>query len=313
MKFVLFFVLFGSINLIAQDPIVYNLEWHEEYNGGKVHHLISLSDQYRLSDHEDSSAVPTDIIRPEEGPAPNSFKLKGIYRKRCLNALNISENDVVYVYDYAQDKLLRFYVRGLELAAVLSHYSSVDYQYLSQRDYRIGFKINPKYLTGFKPYYTHVLVAIGKTNPFTRGKMEAIKWKKIDNNKFPTETTLMNEIKYVEKCIPMETYQFELDDMTIYLQNIGLNGNLNGRHIAIVKSNEIITEFYFRGSEGGSPSPLNGIHPDYGPYVYQFAGQLFKDNPPMILGFMSHSFGCSGIHSIEKESHSIYINCDNRH
>ena len=123
----------------------------------------------------------------------------------------------------------------------------------------------------------------------------------------------MSEIKYVEKCIPMETYQFELDDMTIYLQNIGLNGNLSGRHIAIVKSNEIITEFYFRGSEGGSPSPLNGIHPDYGPYLYQFAGQLFKDKPPMILGFMSHSFGCPGIHSIEKESHSIYINCDNRH
>ncbi len=315
MKFPLFILIIISSMTFAQDPIVYHLNWVEEEDSEKVTRFVSISDQYPLNQHEDSLAIPASYLGQRTSPTETNIKLRGAYRQRCLKALNIAENDVVYIYDYANDNLLRFYVRGLNLIAVQSPYSYGGNYPVSQDDYMIGFEINPKYLGGFKDYHSHVLVSIGKNNPFTQGKVNPIVWTKVDSTLFPSQTELLEGNTRLGLGKPADTYQFKMNDMTFFVQNIRSNGNLNGRHVVVIQSQtkRILFEQIYIGSEGGSPSPLNNVDPEYDNYVNQFAGQLFKNQPPVIFGFMYHSFGCSSIEFISEDQKKIYINCDNRH
>lgn len=315
MKFSLFTLMFISTLAYAELPVVYRLNWVEDYRSHKLTSFVSVSDKYRLNEHEDSLAIPDKFLGQQNGGVAEYIPLKGTYRQRCLNTMNISDNDIVYIYDYAQDKLLRFYVRGLNLIAVLSPYSIGDNYPVSQYDYMIGFEINQKYLYGFEDYYSHVLVSIAKTNPFTRGKMKPIKWTKVDSSLFPKNAKILDEDSHKSEWQTGETYQFKMNNMTCFVQNIGIKGDLYRRHVIVINSQTktILFNQIYKGSESASPSPLNYIETEKDIYLNQFVGQLFKNQPLVIFGFMYQSFGCPSIDFIDIKKTHIYINCDNRH
>ena len=315
MRILLLFILFISLPALSQAPIVYELNWYEKDQGGGTIHFVSLSDQYQLSEHEDSLAVPPENLGDSETAAKEYFKLQGSYRQRCLNALGIDDNDVLFVYDYLQNKLLKFYIGGLNLIAVMSPYASAYEFPISQYDYMIGFQINPTYLKSNSTHYGRYLVAIGKTNPFTLGKMKPVIWTEIDSSLFPPNTQLQQNNPALNNGKTGETYQFNLNDLQVFTQNIMTNGNINGRHVVAINAatKTIIFEQFYKNSEAADLAALNGVDIENGEYINQFAGQLFKDMPPVIFGFLYHSFGCPGIDFIDKKVQSIYINCDNRH
>ncbi len=315
MKTVLLLLVLISNFVFAQQPVVYSLQWHQYRTGEEVHHFVSVSDRYWLKEHPDSLAIPDQYLGNRTEPAETYFKLTGEYRDRCLKATDISENDIVYVYDYKKDILLRFYVKGLNLIAVLNHYTGVNENPISQYDYRIGFEINPKYLNRFSKYYPHVLVSIGRSNPFTRGKMKPMTWTKTEISLFPSDTKLIKEDQWLANSTAGDTYYFKMDNLTYFAQNIMVDAGFAARHLAVIdsQSKALLFEQVYAGSEGGDPTPLNNIHPEYNIYLNQFAGQLFRNNPPVVLGFMYRSFGCTGIEFVTGNKERVYIHCDNRH
>ena len=64
--------------------------------------------------------------------------------------------------------------------------------------------------------------------------------------------------------------------------------------------------------EGMSLVGLNNYH-DYKNEKFQWAGQLFKDLPPVVFGFEWFSFGCEGLDFIVPYEERIDFKCDNRH
>jgi len=82
--------------------------------------------------------------------------------------------------------------------------------------------------------------------------------------------------------------------------------------LIVFKDNEKIYDFVLYPSEGGSFAPIvkkGDKEKDY----HQFTGKIFKDKPPVIFGFMYVSFGCPGVHVLDKKIKRIRILCDNRH
>ena len=309
------FLLFTLVTLSAhsQEPVVYQLNWHQlARNGKNVIHFVSVSDRYRLSEHEDSSSVPNAYLGYRTSPAEQRIRLTGVYRKRCLKATGISETDKVYIYDYDKDRLLRFHVKGLSLIAVLNIYSSPDDNPISQYDYQIGFEIPPKYLQNFKRYHQHVLVSIGPNNPFTRGQVKPITWTKVDSTTFPAKAQLKVESSWFTNAGRGKVYQFKDGGMIYMIQDITSRNNIVARHLAVVdaKTKIVLFERIFYDSESTSQAPLNFIEAQF---YMQFTGQLFKYHPPVVFGFLYHSFGCPGIDFISQSKSRLYINCDNRH
>ena len=313
MKIAGLMLFFISITSFAQEPVVYHLNWVEHSNIEKVTRFVSISDQYQLSEDKDSSAIPVSYLGTQSGSNTEYIVLEGQYRQRCLDGMNIINSDIVSIYDYVQDRMLTLKVAGLKLVAVLSPYSHGSDYPLTQSDYMIGFEIDPLFLKEFTDYYSDVLVSIGKTNPFKQGKMKAIKWIQVDSSQFPINTSLPDLNSPLKNVSKGDTYKFEMNGMTYLVQNIGSNEESIARHAVILKSKVILFEHIYQSSEWGDMAMLNYVdHEDQG-YLSQYSGQLFKNQPPVIFGFMYHSFGCPSIEFIHKSKEKIYINCDNRH
>lgn len=308
MRFLFFLLFYLSFLSFSQELIVYRLNRVEEYNSKKIINFVSISDQYQLSSHPDSSAIPISYLNGNTSSSNGYIKLKGKYRQRCLASLQIMPNDIVYIYDYHKHKLLRFYVRSLNLIAVISPYSHGENYPISQQDYMIGFEIKSTYLKKFDTHFTNTLVSIAQKNPFAIGKIKPIVWNEIDSTFFPKDVKLKFKALQGSKI----TYQFVTANLTYFGQDLSFNSWGNERHIVIVnsKTNDIIFERMYCASEGTSLEVLNTSNQTL---PVQFTGNLFKDKPPVVLGFMYYSFGCPKIDFIVRDYSALYINCDNRH
>lgn len=303
---------------ITQEIDLFWLQDLEINTGIKVG-FVSLSDIYTLSEHTDSLSIPSleNINNKEE---LQYFKLSTEYRERFLSKTNISETDSLFIYDYSKDVLLSFSVKTLNVSANLNAYSSVNDYGLTQHDYEIGFGMSKDLLSELiNGWYYDILVFIGKENPFTRGQMKPIKWKKINSAEFPIAKSNFTPTQNTKKgitCFLYETneYQYFIQD---YSEQITDSYDNKKRHLMIIdkKSGNLIIERGLNDSEGSSVAPLNfGINnPNYPDLKEQWTGKLFKNKPEVVFGFEWVSFGCPSIIFLNSKMNNIYINCDNRH
>jgi hypothetical protein len=272
--------------------------------------FISLSDIYPLSENQDSLAIPN--IENLDNNTIQYFKLNSTYRKRLLSKTNISETDSVFIYDYFKDVLLSFSVNKLNAVACLNVYMDIKDCPCNQIDYMIGFEVANNSLNRLGEYFSDALVFIGKENPFTRGQMKPIIWKKIKTEKFPLEKSQLTEVQ--KKCknqnaIKGQAYLSETDKYHIFIQDYILSNTnmvLEDRHLIVFdkKLESIVHETLFSSSEGSSISLIGD----------QWTGSLFKNKPDVIFGFEDVSFGCPTIDFINsKDNIYVQINCDNRH
>jgi hypothetical protein len=315
----------------SQDINLYRL-WDLEYNIKRKVGFITLSEDYPLSDHIDSLAIPD--LSDWETEKMEYFKLSSKYRKRFIERTKISETDTVFVYDYSTDVLRAFPVKTLNVVAYLNVYMSVDNCPCNQYDYYIGFEIGKDKLIGFGESYGHVLVNIGKENPFFRGQMKAIVWKRISSNDFPLEKangTIIAELRSNAGLTKGLTFLYEFENFNYFIQSwtdAQYNGashkmyEISKRHLLVVdkKSGEVVVEKLFENREGSLPTPLNfgiefehNVEDDYTTFREQWTGKLFKNKPPVVFGFEWLSFSCPGITFLSKTEGEIGIRCDNRH
>ena len=281
--------------------------------------FISLSDKYYTEEHIDSSDFPNldEVLLSEQ----LYFKLSAEYRKRFFSTTKIAEKDSVFIYDYSTDKLLSFQVKDLNLVAYLNMYMDTTDCPCSEFDYMIGFEINKNYLSGFKQYYTHTLVAVAKTNPFIRGQLKAMTWKKIDVNEFPLTKSNQENPEITQQDLKKgNAYVYNTEEFQYFIQEYAPVKNsydLSRRQLIVIskKDGALIIDRWFSDSEGTRVAPLNfGI--DNSAYIdlkEQWTGPLFKGKPQVVFGFEWVSFGCPNIIFLKSQEQDIYINCDNRH
>lgn len=265
---------------------------------GKDMGFISLTDDFYFDDHKNTPVIAKEYLGIQD------FKefhiLDKIHRDRFLKISNIKESDTVFIYNYSEDQLSTFMVKDLPLMAHITVYGGGDE--IVPSDYLIGFDLSfdKKFSYDDNPIFYQSFVSIGDRNPFTKGKMKPVIWKSISPKNLPKEIKVANaEIK--------KLFRYKMDDRIYYL--------LNDNHLIILnsKTRTIMYDYSYVEDEGSSVSPaiMEGQKIEYD--YTQWTGQLFKDKPPVVFGFMYGSFGCESINFIDKTEKSIYILCDNRH
>ncbi len=306
----IFFILFlisvnGLTNLAAQDLKIFDFQYYEK-DSTHSFLFISLSEIYPLNENPDSLAIP-DVREKEIEEAPNFtyFKLDSTYRQKFLSTTNISETDKVFIYDYSINALQTFTVKNLKVIACLNIYVA-NWPY-SQNDYMIGFEINKKLLTGSDKFFTNSLAYVGKENPFVRGQVKPIIWKKIEPNVFPSKELPIYDTSYAGKCVTGDVYEFEMEGLQYFVQDLVrlANKKISVKRLIVIdlKTKETVCEKLFYSGESASFAPLDN----------QWTGKLFKNKPPVIFGFHWVSFGCPSITFLNSTEKDIHINCDNRH
>jgi len=301
----LLIVVNGLTNLAAQDLKIFDLEYYEK-DSTKSFAFVSLSEIYPLSENPDSLAIPN-LKEKEIKEAPNFtyFRLDSTYRKRFLTETNISETDKVFIYDYSINAFQTFTVKNLKVVACLNIYGAV-WPY-SQDDFMIGFEVNKNHLKGFDKYFTKSLAYVGKVNPFVRGQVKSITWKKIEPADYPSKELPLYDTSYAGKCVTGDAYKFELEGLEYFVQDlVRLADNwVSVKRLIIIdlKTKETVCEKLFYSGESESFAPLDN----------QWTGRLFKNKSHVIFGFHYVSFGCPSITFLNPTESDIYINCDNRH
>jgi hypothetical protein len=310
----LLFLSILSKTLFAQELAIYNINLLEDYNG-QNRAFSSFSDSYLGSEGSDTLMIPDYLnLGPEKA---RYIPLEGKYRQRFLKATTISESDYIYCYDYAKDLLVSFPVKSLKVVAFLSLYQGEDDWPYRASDYQIGFEINPESLKEFGAYYIHALLAVGKENPFVRGGMKPMVWTETDSLEFPNLELNERYIPYLKRCSKGKVYKFEWGGYRYLTQDLNFQNRLLARHLIVLdltKNNtKPVCDKIYLDSEGTSPAPLNYYHSKEDYLVAQFTGKLFKNKPPVVLGFLYVSFGCPAIAFLDPSEQDLFIRCDNRH
>lgn len=277
--------------------------------------FISLSDIDPLSENEDSLAIP-DVSSWLYDEA-KYFKLDAEYRKRFLARTKISENDRVFIYNYSSDLLVSVPVKELKVVVYLSVYVDEREAPFSQMDYHIGFEVNWNLLKGFDTeYFAYTLVSVGKENPFIKGKMKPVKWKKMDVKSFPLAKMSGKNKARVKKLTVGKTtaYSYTRDSLSYFMREMFEKESPVSRCVLVLnnQTDQLVFERIYEESEGTGLAPLNGTNSGFDG-VNQWSGQLFKNRPPVLFGFQYYSFGCPEISFLKKGVQDVYINCDNRH
>lgn len=272
-------------------------------NEGKYHTFISLSDIYN-----DSLAIPNDIIEDQKSKTfaeLKHFELTGIYREKLLKGTSLSETDTLFLYNYKDAKLQKFPIKDLKSVANLNLYMSEGDEIFSY-DYMIGFELNQPEASEEIAYAQtdNTLPYFGTENPFSGEKLTLVPWKKTTRDQFPLS---LNNKKNLG-----DTYHAKYRDMDYYLQDLKDEYGIAERQLAVVKNKKVFFTKTITKGEGAEFKSLNFIESnDYDDF--QWTGNLFKNKPPVVFGFVSESFGCPNITFLDSSYDDIYLNCDNRH
>ncbi len=284
--------------LIIKYPelIIYPLNSYEKMEG-QTTGFIPLTDSYPWSNHKDSISISPEYLGNNEMKVFHVLSPK--YRTRFLNIMKIKETDKVFIYNFRMDSIHTYSVKDLPLLAHITIYGA-DAP-ISPEDYLIGFDLqNALQIKDFSDYYD-ALVYVGTENPFQKGKIKPIIWKKMDANQFPKDV----KTKFASKINKL--YKFQLNNFDYYL--------LNENQLVIIdkSTGKVISETIFEEGESASLAELSFTNKKNEYAHQQWTGVLFKNMPPVFFGFLYESFGCTSINFIEKPANSIYIHCDNRH
>lgn len=296
-----------GIACYAQSPHIFDLQSFSKKENETIH-FVSVSDIYTLSEHKDSTAIPS-LKGKNEGNA-KYLKLESKFKKRFLSKTKIADSDKLFLYDYSKDILLTFPIKSLNTVACLNEYGAA--WPFKQEDYRYGFEINDK-LAPLNNDYNNVLIAISKENPFAKGEIKNINWKKIAVKNLPTilikEKKLAEINQFIKTKKPKlgQLFEHKTTEYSCYLQeyNDTKGKNLVAKHVTIVNENtkKIALQKFFIESEGVTFAPLTN----------QWIGKLFVNSVPVLFGFQNFSLGCPEIFYLDQSEKPIIINCDNRH
>jgi hypothetical protein len=306
----------------ADSLWVFDLDINETAQKDDTVGFVSVSEIDRFPGGINTPADSIDaLVIPDQShkkPADTRyFAIKSKFRKELLAGSNIKETDSLFVYNYAKNIFLSFPIKSLNAAASLSPYEDSDDVPHHATDYQIGFEINRNLLKSLdKGYYDNIVVYIGANNPFIMGKMEPVIWKKLDAEKFPSVTLKADEVTELKGFKLIGTYNFEQDGFNYYLQKYFKgqqpDRSTSLRLIVINPEKEIVYNNLYYESDGETPAEISFADSSKNGLA-QWAGCLFKNRPPLIIGFEDLDFGCPILPYMDKSQKYVASMCDNRH
>ena len=178
--------------------------------------FISLSETQDSGDDSDNHEIVP--LTYSEADTLERIPIEGPYRKALLKAAGISEKDRVYLYNYATDKLVVLPVSGLKSLALLNGYSGREDAPYEDYLYQEGLQFDTTILDKLKSHYGgEVVVYIGAENPFVRGKMQLINWKKRKESEWPGKQSAayLKQFKSLKKNNPLPAHGWNRFPMPI--------------------------------------------------------------------------------------------------
>lgn len=294
----------------AEDQIDYKdfnlFDVYSIDHNGFLDSFISVSDIYN-----DPHPVPEDVIKKQKQTPFEKLKyleLDAQYRKKMLDAIHLTENDFLFIYNYESNTLEKTPIKTLKAVAYLSPYVSEGDE-IDGYSYMLGFKVNSQKSTDASySLYNNTVAAFGNQNPFVENKMKPIKWEKAGPE---ISKKYFSGIKLEYG----KTYQAQYDDLTYYLQDFLQDKQITERKLIVFngKKEKIFEKSFVNEGEGEEFYPLNGVEMDVADYNSQWTGYLLKGKPIVVFGFLSQSFGCPVITFLDKKEPAMEIKCDNRH
>lgn len=309
----LIFVLFGFIATIglAEIPPIYRVAPHDLKSGEKIN-FISLSEMLAISDHPDSLTIPSEFWGEVYRRDVDLVLLEGVYRKRFLKGTGLTESDSLFIYDFQIDSIVSFSIKSLTVCAIPNVYLGDNEFIYDQYQYHVGFRINDN-LDGFSFYFENAFAAFGRKSPFEKGKMQPLEWMTVEASQLPKVEQLDRNGAVTANLRITGSYLSKQGHFGYYLQDLYENERYFGRHLIVMDmlTDKIVLNQQFYESEGASGAPLNSAEGGVG--IYQWTGVLFKNYPPVVLGFEFFSFSCESICFFGEKKPAITIKCDNRH
>jgi hypothetical protein len=285
--------------------------FYQENDGKKRTAFLNLSETYFAGVYNESGERNRSSILRESDLANDPVRLNQNQRKKLINKLKIAESDKVFIYLIKSDSVLSFNLKDLPVIARMNIYGSDNYGNI-EGTYEFGFDLGEKITDSDNFAY------IGKENPFQTGKLESITWRKIKNQEFPKKFS--NDIiddrrrSWFNGIEPGEAYKFSTNNLEYYIQNLNKDEKIIHRYLIVIDSrtNKISYENVQISSESTYLTPLktaNSKKQDDS----QWTGELFKNKPALIFGFLGATFGCPSINFLDETEPAIRILCDNRH
>lgn len=303
------FSAFLSSEYTESDLKIYYASPYHLDNNGVRQGFVNVSESYQNYNYDNDN--PTILYQKSIGK--DTIQLDNNQRSKFLKRINISELDTVFVYNLSLDSIFKFKVKSLPLIACVNIYDSGgSSEGLEEYSYEFGFSLEKKYKSKGDNF-----TIIGKINPFQTGGVKAIVWQPIKVEDFPKkfdssmiDKSIISRFDYV---LPKETFKFNYNNYDYYIQKLKDDGIDHSNYLVIINTatNKIVFNDVFMSSEGSYLTPLN--LKDEKPQWGQWTGNIFKNKPPILYGFLSQSFGCQGIRFLSKTEPPIRILCDNRH
>lgn len=293
-------------SLHASKLQVYTIDTRDKEDKTEVR-FISMSDYVRVIEHPDSTLIPSKYIGLSGQEAKKRVELVDEFRTRFFERANLTENDSLFVYNYASDEIFRFALKELKVVGFVNHYWGGNDHNIREYEYQIGFEVSDQKIGGFAFF--------GSNNPFVKGKIKPIQWKAVEPSEFPSQYSYKRDLGRMPKAGVGATYVGEFRNLIYYLQNTSEEEWTSARRVAVINkyTKELVFQTMLYAGESADFAPLNGIQTmDFDDKI-QWAGQLFKNQPDVIFGLMWQSFGCPSIYVMNQNFHRIYIGCDNRH
>jgi len=305
----------SKTTFIQKELELYKLSSSENTPNGKVG-FVSLTDGYAFTDDDKSLVIAREHLGEKEFIDDNYHVLSARHRSRFLAGLRIRETDSIFIYHFLSDAIYAAQISTMALVAKINKYGAQTP--VKQRDYMIGFEIGESILSldAVRNYYSTTLVNIGMENPFNNGQLRPVLWEKIAASRFPISNETLKDSMKIKEDLPTETFEFLTGNLHYYLQNHRKNGKLYARHFKVYRasSGTLLLDKTFDPGEGAALLSLNTIrNKKQNKSIALWTGKLFKNRPPIITDFISHSFGCPAIYFLAQTETPIYIRCDNRH
>ncbi len=280
----------------------YHIKKPEQYFG-----FIPLTDDASLYEYKTGEIIRKEFLGKNEAKRNT---ITGNYRKIFLFQLGIRETDFIYIYRYFNNQILKIQVKELAIIADPNPYGVSDD--IDAGEYIIGFSLRGKIAAKETGAYYRSLVAIGSQNPFQKGGLKPLIWKRVDKNKYSKETVEIITSLEKNKEGTADVFEFHYNKYTYFLRvDKNKRRYFQDPSITIVFDGKVVKTLMMGGGEGSSPTPLT--FGDSKQYLMQWTGILLKNRNPVIFGLSFQSFGCEGIHFLNEKEKSMYVLCDNRH
>lgn len=235
-------------------------------------------------------------------------------RKEFLKKINVSESDSIFIYEIGADLIHTYKVKDLPAIACLNIFSNVyPNSTKTERDFEFGFDLKKSYRGSYQNF-----AFVGKENPFQTGKLKPVFWEKIEGSEFPEnfkkDATLHSQKFSFKDVVAGESFKFSNNQYHYYLQNLQNEKRIYARYLVIIDSitKMVVLNRVYSESEGTFLNQLN-LGTNSLNTKFQWTGDLFKNKPPIIFGFLSSMFGCPSIDFLSESEPSIPLLCDNRH